>query len=149
MKKITMVSFLVTSALALLLTGCTETEADKKAPVTKQEAPASTESTEESPESKVTVSPEHEKLIKDAWEQAKQGKQVPMNEKYKQVSWAEIEKVLADYQGMTGPEDGGSTSFSAGKYTITFFFNCTGKCVDSPKWYESKLVSMGVEEATP
>jgi hypothetical protein len=145
-----MVSFLATSAFILLLTACsTDTEADNQAPVTKQEAPASTESTDESPESKVTVSPEHEKLIKDAWEQAKQGKQVPMNEEYKQVSWAEIEKVLAAYQGVRGPEDGGSTSFSADKYTITFFFNCTGECVDSPTWYESKLVSMKVEKATP
>lgn len=94
-------------ALILLLTGCMESDAGKKSTPTKEEMPISIEDEEEIADdeniSTLIVSSEHEKLIKDALESAKQGKQVPMDKNYKEVSWGEIEKVLGE------PEDGGAS----------------------------------------
>ncbi|MCH5585110.1 DUF4309 domain-containing protein [Shimazuella sp. AN120528] len=142
MKKITMAFLSAIVALIVILTGCSQSGADsnkKESTATKKEVPASTE---DDPISKLTVSPEHEKLIKDALESAKQGKQVPMDKNYKEVSWGEIEKVLGE-PAMSGPEDGGSMTYAAGKYEITFLF----KGPDSPKYFQKKLVSMKVEAA--
>lgn len=149
--KITMTAFLsATLALALLLTGCMKSDADKESTPTKEKMPISIEDQEEVADdediSTLIVSPAHEKLIKDALESAKQGKQVPMDKDYKEVSWGEIEKVLGE-PAMSGPEDGGSSVYAAGKYEIMFMFNCSGKCSDTPEKIHAKLVSMQVGEA--
>ncbi|WP_028777845.1 hypothetical protein [Shimazuella kribbensis] len=145
MKKTT-ISFLSAAvAFGVLLTGCaTGADSNKKeAPVTQKEAPVK----EENPVDKITVSPKHEKLIKEAMESAKQGKQVKMDKQYQQISWGEIEKVLGEPY-LAGPEDGGSMTYAAGKYEITFSFNCHGECVANEELgIQTKLVSMGVEEA--
>jgi hypothetical protein len=145
------ISFLsVALAFGILLTGCSDSQADSEAnkdvaqQQEQQEQQAVTE--EEDSLDKITVSPENEKLIKDALEQAKQGKAVTVDDKYKQVSWGEIKKVLGEPVA-AGPEDGGAMTFDADEHQITFKFNCHDSCVHSEdETLATKLVEISVDK---
>jgi hypothetical protein len=140
------VSFLsVAIAFGALLTGCADSQAKENTTQQQQQQASTTE--EENPLDKITVSAEHEKWIKAALEAAKQGKQLEINEQHKQISWGEIEKVLGD-PSSAGVEDGGSLTYEADKYTLTFLFNCHGSCVESEtEGLATKLVAIKVEKA--
>jgi hypothetical protein len=92
--------------------------------------------------SQTKVSPTHKKLILDAYEAAKKGKEVPNTHEHKKITDREIEEVLGE-PAMQGPEDGGSFTYEAGKYYLQFMFDCHGKCVSDPNAI-SHLVEMDV-----
>jgi hypothetical protein len=133
MKKIIITYLSAAVAFGILLTGCTQSGADSNQ---KETTNISNDSTPQS-----SVSPEHEQLINEAMELAKQGKAVTDQERYKDITDDEVHKILGEPSNTESADGSVSEYYIAGKYEMVIDYPC-GSCMDDGK--PLKMKSMEV-----
>jgi hypothetical protein len=138
MKKIMITYLSAAVAFGVLLTGCMQSGADSN-----QKEPTNISNDDSTPQ--VSVSPEHEQLIKEALELAKQGKAVTNQERYKDITEDEMNTILGDPYNTESADHLVGEYYLAGKYLMVVNYSCDS-CMDDGK--PLKITSIGVLKKT-